>query len=54
MIGMTTCREPVRGIMAKQMLEHMAKMAALREKGVVQYACPKRKLGTILVGSNNE
>lgn len=54
MIGMTTTREPVRGIMAKQMLEHMVQMASLREQGPVQYVRPHRKSNIILVEANNE
>lgn len=54
MIGMATTRKPVCGIMAKQMLEHMAQMSALRDQGAVQYVRPKRKSKILLVEATNE
>ncbi len=54
MIGMTTIRKPVHGVMAKQMLEHMAQMAVLRSRGAVQYVHPKRKSKILLVEATNE
>ncbi|MBQ0090419.1 MAG: hypothetical protein KBT27_13920 [Prevotellaceae bacterium] len=54
MVGITTTREPVRGIIAKQMLEHMTEMAALRKRGAVRLVRPQRKSKIILVKAVNE
>lgn len=49
MVGLVTTREPIRGAMAKQMRDHMMKMAAARAAGTIRRAQSPHKTNVQLI-----
>lgn len=54
MVGLVTSREPIRGEMARQLLEHMARRTAQRQAGELKCVRPVRKSKLVIAEDTNE